>query len=156
MPSYCLHDSRCQAQWHLQTTVTAPNRFGNLLQPPVQSLLGPSQRSLPFKCIPAPPPPQTRVSLVHAVMPLFLFQSIVTETMPEQADPRASPEPPPYAYHGSRRRESGGRWNEMDRMQQEDGYDLPEVLRGGDARACEQELRNRTALDWGKLSVLQF
>ena len=35
MPSYCLPDAKCQLQWHLSPKVTAPNRFGNLLQPPV-------------------------------------------------------------------------------------------------------------------------
>ena len=35
MPSHCLPDAKCQFQWHLHPTVTAPNRFGNLLQPPV-------------------------------------------------------------------------------------------------------------------------
>ena len=29
-----LPESKCQPQWDLQPTVTAPNRFGNLLQPP--------------------------------------------------------------------------------------------------------------------------
>ena len=32
--------------------VTAHNRFGNLLQTPVQPLLGPCLGSLPFYCIP--------------------------------------------------------------------------------------------------------
>ena len=35
MPSHCLPDGKWQPQWHLQPTVTAPNRFGNLLQPHV-------------------------------------------------------------------------------------------------------------------------
>ena len=35
MPSRCLHDAKCQLQRHLQRTVTAPNRCGNLLRPPV-------------------------------------------------------------------------------------------------------------------------
>ena len=35
MPSHGLRDAKCQLQWHLQPTVTATNRFGNLLQPPV-------------------------------------------------------------------------------------------------------------------------
>ena len=48
MPSHCPPDANCQPQWHLQPTATAPNRFGNLLQPPVQPLLGPPLRSLPF------------------------------------------------------------------------------------------------------------
>ena len=30
-PSHCLLDGKCQLQWHLQPTVTAPNRLGNLL-----------------------------------------------------------------------------------------------------------------------------
>ena len=42
MPSHCPSDAKCQAQWHLEPTVTAPNRFGNLLQPPAQPPLGPS------------------------------------------------------------------------------------------------------------------
>ena len=43
MPSHCPPDGKSQPQWHLQPTVTATNRFGNLLQP----LLRPP-RSLPF------------------------------------------------------------------------------------------------------------
>ena len=31
MPSHCPPDGKCQLQWHLQPTVTAPNRFGTLL-----------------------------------------------------------------------------------------------------------------------------
>ena len=34
------------------TDSNRPNRFGNLLQPPVQPPLGPPLRSLPFDCIP--------------------------------------------------------------------------------------------------------
>ena len=34
MPSHCPPNAKCPPQWHLQPTVTAPNRFGNLLQPP--------------------------------------------------------------------------------------------------------------------------
>ena len=34
MPSPCPPDAKCQLQWHLQMTVTAPNRFDNLRQPP--------------------------------------------------------------------------------------------------------------------------
>ena len=34
MPSHSLPDGKCQALRHLCPTVTAPNRFGNLLQPP--------------------------------------------------------------------------------------------------------------------------
>ena len=41
MPSHCLPDSKCQLRWHLPPTVTAPNRFGNLLQPPILPLLEP-------------------------------------------------------------------------------------------------------------------
>ena len=44
MPSHCLPDGRCQLQQHLQPTVTTPNRFGNLLQPPAQ----PPSRPPPF------------------------------------------------------------------------------------------------------------
>ena len=32
MPSHCPPDAKCQPQWHLQPTVTTPNRFGNLLR----------------------------------------------------------------------------------------------------------------------------
>ena len=53
MPGCCLPNGKCQLQWHLQPTVTAPNCFGNLLQPPIPPLLGPPPRSLPFKCISA-------------------------------------------------------------------------------------------------------
>ena len=35
MPSHCPPNGKRQLQWHLQPTVTAPNRLGNLLQPPV-------------------------------------------------------------------------------------------------------------------------
>ena len=35
VPRHCPLDGKCQAQWHLQPTVTAPNRLGNLLQPPI-------------------------------------------------------------------------------------------------------------------------
>ena len=35
VPSHYLPDGKCRLQWHLQPTVTAPNRCGNLLQPPV-------------------------------------------------------------------------------------------------------------------------
>ena len=38
-------DAKCRFQWHLEPTVTAPNRFGNRLQPPAKPLLGPP---LPF------------------------------------------------------------------------------------------------------------
>ena len=77
-PSLCsatvrmTHGAKCQPQRHLQPTVTAPNRFGNFLQPPrtafeVPSLLmrplgggghpfGPARPS-PRKRSPAPPPP---------------------------------------------------------------------------------------------------
>ena len=34
-PSHYPPNAKCQLQWHLSPTVTAPNRFGNLLQPPV-------------------------------------------------------------------------------------------------------------------------
>ena len=34
VPSHCPPNAKCQPQWHLYPTVTAPNRFGNLLQPP--------------------------------------------------------------------------------------------------------------------------
>ena len=34
MPRYRLPDSKCQLQWHLQPTATAPDRFGSL-QPPI-------------------------------------------------------------------------------------------------------------------------
>ena len=50
MPSHCLPNAKCQTQWHLQPKVTAPNRFGNLLQPPVQPL------PFFFYCIPGVPP----------------------------------------------------------------------------------------------------
>ena len=50
-PSHCPPDGRCHFQWHLQPIVTAPNRFDNLLQPPIQPLLGPPLRSLPFYCM---------------------------------------------------------------------------------------------------------
>ena len=56
-PSPCPPDAKCQPQWHLQPTVTAPNRFGNLLQPPVEPPLGPPLRSSPFYCTPSPAPP---------------------------------------------------------------------------------------------------
>ena len=48
MPSHCPRDGKCQLQWHLQPTVTAPNRFGNLFRPPISPLLGPPLRFLPF------------------------------------------------------------------------------------------------------------
>ena len=57
MPSCCPPDAKCQPQWRLYPTVTAPNRFGNFLQPPVQPLLGLPLGSLPFQCNPPPPPP---------------------------------------------------------------------------------------------------
>ena len=52
-------DAKCQLQWHLYPTATAPNRFGNHLQPPVEPPLGPPPRPLPLQCIPVctPPPP---------------------------------------------------------------------------------------------------
>ena len=56
MRSHCLPDGRCQLQWHLQLTVTAPNRFGNLLQPPVEALLEPPSRPPPN----TPPHPHSR------------------------------------------------------------------------------------------------
>ena len=34
IPSHCLPDGNCQSLRHLQPTVTAPNRFRNILQPP--------------------------------------------------------------------------------------------------------------------------
>ena len=34
-PSHCPTDAKCQPQRHLWLTVTAPIRFGDLLQPPV-------------------------------------------------------------------------------------------------------------------------
>ena len=37
-PAYAqlrLPDGKCQLQWHLCQTVTAPNRFGSPLQPPI-------------------------------------------------------------------------------------------------------------------------
>ena len=34
-PSHCPPNAKCRLQWHLYPTKTAPNRFGNLLQPPV-------------------------------------------------------------------------------------------------------------------------
>ena len=34
-PSHCALNCKCQPHWHLYPTVTAPNRFGNHLQPPV-------------------------------------------------------------------------------------------------------------------------
>ena len=43
-PSHCLPNGKRQLQWHLQPTVTAPNRFCHLLQPPVY----PPLRPLPF------------------------------------------------------------------------------------------------------------
>ena len=46
MPSHRPPDGKCRLQW--QPTVTAPNRFGNPLQPPVSLLLGPPLRYLPF------------------------------------------------------------------------------------------------------------
>ena len=46
-PSHCPPDGKCQPQWHLYPTVTTPNRFGNLLQPLVQPLLGPTTSELP-------------------------------------------------------------------------------------------------------------
>ena len=51
MPSPCLPDGKRQAQRHLQPTVTAPNRFGNLLQPPVYPLLRPPLGPFPFEYI---------------------------------------------------------------------------------------------------------
>ena len=48
MPSHCPPDAKCQPQRHLQPTVTAPNRFGNPLQPPVYPPLGPARRSVSF------------------------------------------------------------------------------------------------------------
>ena len=47
-PSHCLPNSKCQLHKHLLPTVTAPNRFGHLLQLLIQPLLGPLLRSLPF------------------------------------------------------------------------------------------------------------
>ena len=52
MPSHCPPDAKCRLQWHLQPTVTAPNRFGSRLQPPIFPLLRPPLRTLPFYCIP--------------------------------------------------------------------------------------------------------
>ena len=48
MPSPCPPDGKCQFQWHLYPTVTAPNRFGNLVQPPLHPLLGLPLRPLPL------------------------------------------------------------------------------------------------------------
>ena len=60
---------------HLQPTVTAANRFGNLLQPPLSNRLwGPPLGSLPFQCIPPPPPrplalPNTCSALASPLFP---------------------------------------------------------------------------------------
>ena len=37
-PSHSPPDAKCQTQRHLQPTVTAPDRFGNPLQPPAPRL----------------------------------------------------------------------------------------------------------------------
>ena len=48
MPSHCPPDGKCPLYWHLQPTVTASNRLGNLLRPPIKPPLGPPLRPLPF------------------------------------------------------------------------------------------------------------
>ena len=47
-PSHCPPNANGQPQWHLQTTVTAPNRFSMNSSNRLSTLLGPPLRSLPF------------------------------------------------------------------------------------------------------------
>ena len=51
-PSHCLPDAKRQFQWHWEPTVTAPDRFGNLLPPPTEPPLGPPLRSRPCGRVP--------------------------------------------------------------------------------------------------------
>ena len=48
-------DAQCRGGGGGRGRCEAPNRFGNLLQPPTYPLLGPPLKSLPFQCIPASP-----------------------------------------------------------------------------------------------------
>ena len=94
MPSHCLPDGMCQLGWHLQPTVTAPNRFGNrpqpLRQPPPTACLiasggaseVPSLLMHPWVCgfpgnsgMPVPPWLQHPTPLVCTCQGIHLFQA---------------------------------------------------------------------------------
>ena len=80
MPSHCPPDAKCQLEWHLSPTVTAPNRFGNLLQPPVPPPLGPPLSPFPSTAsLVAPPPPLDPRKRSPASFPVGLSQVFDTE-----------------------------------------------------------------------------
>ena len=108
-PSHCLRDAKCQPQWHLQPTVTAPNRFGSLLQPPIEPLIGPPPRQLPLQCI---PPPLFYIDGCPVKGHPKRLRAQVRAAQVDYGNAAAAPRGPVSSAdrHPTRRRAGGARW----------------------------------------------